>query len=81
MTGLLDGFDDRLNIQGLDRAEVDDLGLNAVFLLKLLSGNQRLADAAGEGDNGKVLSGALDLGLAELWTCVSKITTSDEREK
>lgn len=66
MASLLNGLDDCLNIQGLDGTEVDDLGLNAVLLLKLLGGSQRLADAAGEGDDGEVLAGALDLSLAEL---------------
>lgn len=66
MSSLLDRLDDSLNIKGLDGTEVDDLGLNAVLLLELLGGDQRLTDAAGEGDDGKVLSGTLDLGLAEL---------------
>jgi hypothetical protein len=64
--GLLDGVDDGLEVEGLDGAEVDDLGLNAVLLLESLSGNEGLADAAGEGDDSEVLSGALDLGLADL---------------
>jgi hypothetical protein len=66
VTSLLDRLDDGLNIEGLDGTEVDDLGLDAVLLLELLGGDQRLTDAAGEGDDGKVLSGTLDLGLAEL---------------
>ncbi|KAH0357911.1 hypothetical protein KCU83_g293, partial [Aureobasidium melanogenum] len=66
VASLLDRLDDSLNIKGLDGTEVDDLGLNAVLLLELLGGDQRLTDAAGEGDDGKVLSGTLDLGLAEL---------------
>lgn len=66
MASLLDRLDDSLNIKGLDGTEVDDLSLNAVLLLELLGGDQRLTDAAGEGDDGKVLSGTLDLGLAEL---------------
>lgn len=66
VTGLLDRLDDGLDIEGLDGTEVDDLGLDAVFLLELLSSDQRLANAAGEGDDGEVLAGALDLGLAEL---------------
>jgi hypothetical protein len=66
VSSLLDRLDDSLNIKGLDGTEVDDLGLNAVLLLELLGGDQRLTDAAGEGDDGKVLSGTLDLGLAEL---------------
>lgn len=64
--GLLDGVDDGLEVERLDGAEVDDLSLNAVLLLESLSGDEGLANAAGEGDDGKVLSGALDLGLADL---------------
>lgn len=65
--GLLNGVDDGLEVEGLDGAEVDDLSLNAVLLLESLGGDERLADAAGEGDDGEVLTGTLDLGLAELW--------------
>ena len=65
-TGLLDGVDDSLEVEGLDGAEVDDLSLNAVLLLESLSGDEGLANAAGEGDDGEILSGALDLGLADL---------------
>ena len=64
--GLLDGVDDGLEVERLDRAEVDDLSLNAVLLLESLSGDEGLANAAGEGDDGEILSGALDLGLADL---------------
>ena len=64
--GLLDGVDDGLEVERLDGAEVDDLSLNAVLLLEVLGGDERLADAAGVGDNGEVLAGALDLGLADL---------------
>lgn len=66
MAGLLDALDDGLDVQRLDAAQVDDLGLDAVLLLQLLGGDERLADAAREGDDGEVLAGALDLGLAEL---------------
>ena len=66
VAGLLDALDDGLNVQRLDAAQVDHLGLDAVLLLQLLGGNERLADAAREGDDGEVLAGALDLGLAEL---------------
>jgi len=73
VTSLLDGLDNGLDIKRLDGTEVDDLGLDAVLLLELLGGDQRLTDAAREGDDGKVLSGTLDLGLAELWNRVSKV--------
>lgn len=63
--GLLDGVDDGLEVEGLDGAQVEDLGLDAVLLLEVLGGDQGLADAAGDGDDGQVLAGALDLGLAE----------------
>jgi len=66
VTSLLDRLDDGFDIKGLDGTEVDDLGLDAVLLLELLGGDQRLTDAAREGDDGKVGSGTLDLGLAEL---------------
>lgn len=67
MASLLDGLDNGFDVEGLDGAEVDDFGLDAVFLLELLGSGEGLADAAGEGDDGEVLAGALDLGLAELW--------------
>ena len=67
MAGLLDRLDDGLDVEGLDGAEVDDLGLNAVLLLEGLGGDEGLADAAGEGDDGEVLAGTLDLGLADLF--------------
>ena len=66
VAGLLDGLDDSLDVEGLDGAEVDDLSLNAVLGLELFGGDKGLADAAGEGDDGEVLAGALDLGLSEL---------------
>lgn len=66
VAGLLDRLDDGLDVEGLDGAQVDDLGLDAVLALELLSSNERLADAAGEGDDGEVLAGALNLGLSEL---------------
>lgn len=66
---LLDGVDDGLDVEGLDGAEVDNLSLDAVLLLEGLGGDQGLADAAGEGDDGEVLAGALDLGLADLECC------------
>lgn len=68
MAGLLDALDDGLDVEGLDGAQVDDFGLDAVLALQLLGGDERLADAAGQGDDGEVLSGTLDLGLAELET-------------
>lgn len=66
MARLLDRLDDGLEVERLDGAQVDDLGLDAVALLQLLGGDEGLADAAREGDDGEVLAGALDLGLAEL---------------
>jgi hypothetical protein len=66
VAGLLDGLDDGLDVERLDGAQVDDFGLDAVLLLELLGGDEGLADAAREGDDGEVLAGALDLGLAEL---------------
>lgn len=70
--GLLDGVDDGFEVERLDGAEVDNLSLNAVLLLESLGGDERLADAAGEGDDGEVLSGALDLGLADLWSLLAR---------
>jgi hypothetical protein len=66
VAGLLDRLDDGLDVERLDRAQVDDFGFDAVLGLELFCGNEGLADAAGEGDNGEVLAGALDLGFAEL---------------
>lgn len=66
MTSLLDGLDDGLNVEGLDGAEVDDLNVNTVLGLELLCCNEGLADATGEGDDGEILTLALNLGLAEL---------------
>lgn len=73
VAGLLDRLDDGLDVEGLDGAQVDDFGLDAVFALQLLGGDERLADAAREGDDGEVLAGALDLGLAELGGFVSTL--------
>lgn len=64
--GLLDRVDDGLDVERLDGAEVDDLGLDAVLLFQTLGGDERLTDAAGEGDDGEILARALDLGLTEL---------------
>jgi len=63
--GLLEGGNDGLNIEGLNGAQVDNLSVDTVLLLELGGGGQGLADAARHGDDGKVLSGALDLGLAD----------------
>lgn len=63
---LLDRRHDRLDVERLDAAQVDHLGLDAVLALELLGRDERLADATREGDDGEVLAGALDLGLAEL---------------
>jgi hypothetical protein len=63
---LLYGFDNGLDVEGLDGAQVEDFGFDAVFGLELFSGGERLADAAREGDDGEVLAGALNLGFAEL---------------
>jgi hypothetical protein len=63
---LLYGFDNGLDVERLDGAQVEDFGFNAVFGLELFGGGERLADAAREGYDGEVLAGALDLGLAEL---------------
>lgn len=71
-TGLLDGVDDGLKVERLDGAEVDNLSLNAVLLGEGLSGDEGLADAAGEGDDGKILAGALDLGLADLFMLLAR---------
>lgn len=79
MAGLLYGFDDCLDVEGLDGAQVDDLGLDAVFGLELFGGDERLADAAGEGDDGEVLAGALDLGFAELMLVSGKGQKTCER--
>jgi hypothetical protein len=79
--GLLDGVDDGLEVEGLDGAEVDNLSLNAVLLLESLSGDERLADAAGEGDDGEVLSGALNLGLADLESLLALCLTAATARK
>lgn len=47
MAGLLDRLDNGFNVERLDRAEVDDLGLDSVLLLELLGGDKGLANAAG----------------------------------
>ena len=64
VTGLLEGLHDGLNVERLDGAEVDDFSLNPILALQFLGDGERLADAAGEGDDGQVFSGALNLGLA-----------------
>lgn len=63
--GLLDGLDDRLEVERLDGAQVEHLHLDAVLLLEALGRDQALADTARGGDNGQVLADALDLGLTE----------------
>ena len=63
--GLLDGLDDGLDIEGLDGTQVDNLDLNTVVLLKSIGGGEGLANTARHGDHGQILTGALDLGLAE----------------
>jgi hypothetical protein len=69
VASLLDGFDDGFHVEGLDGSQVDDFGLNAVLGFELFGGDKGLADAAGEGYNGEVFAGALDLGFAELRRC------------
>lgn len=66
MAGFLNRLDNGFDVEGLDGTQVDDFGVDAVLFLELLSGNERLADAAGKGYNGEVCAGALDLGFAEL---------------
>lgn len=66
MAGLLDGFDNRFDVERLDAAEVDDFCFDSVLALEDLGGLEGLSDAAGEGDDGEILSGALDFGFAEL---------------
>jgi len=68
VASLLDGFDNGLEIERLNGTEVDDLDVDTVFGLELLCGDERLADTAGESNDGKVLAGALNLGLSELST-------------
>jgi hypothetical protein len=68
---LLDRLYNGLDVEGLDGAEVDDFGFDAVFGLELFGGDERLADAAREGYDGEVLSGALDLCFSELQEFVS----------
>lgn len=46
MAGLLDRLDNGFDVEGLDGAQVDDFGADAVLFLELLSGNERLANAA-----------------------------------
>jgi hypothetical protein len=65
------GFDNGFDVEGLDGAEVDDFGFDAVFGFELFGGDEGLADAAGEGDDGEVFAGALDFGFAELGGVVS----------
>jgi hypothetical protein len=43
---LLDGFDNGLDVEGLDGAQVEDFGFDAIFGLELFGGGERLADAA-----------------------------------
>lgn len=63
-TSLLERLDNSLNVEGLDGTKVDDLSINTVLLLQLSGSVERLSNTAGESDNGQVLSGALNLGLA-----------------
>lgn len=63
--GLLERLDDGLDIKGLDGSQVDDFGVDAVFLLQLGGGIERKSDAAREGYDGQVLARTLNLGLAD----------------
>lgn len=54
VAGLLDRLDNGLDVERLDGAQVDDLGLDAVLLLQLLGRDQRLAHAPRERDQGDV---------------------------
>jgi len=63
---LFHGCDYGLDVEGLDGAQVDDFGFDAVFGFELFGGDEGLADAAGEGDDGEVFAWALDFGFAEL---------------
>jgi hypothetical protein len=63
---LLDRLYNRRDVERLDGAQVDDFGFDAVFGLELFGGDERLADAAREGYDGEVFSGALDFGFSEL---------------
>jgi hypothetical protein len=76
---LLYGFDNSLDVKGLDGAQVEDFGFNAVFGFELFGGGERLADAAREGYDGEVLAGALDLGFAELGLSVGLIWRAEGR--
>jgi len=66
VTRLLDRLDDGLDVHWFYGAQVEDFNFDAVLLLEFLGGDEGLADAAGEGDDGKVFAGALDLGFSEL---------------
>lgn len=68
---LLHRLDDGLNIQRLDAAKVDDFSLDAILALELLSRDQTLANASGEGDDRQILARALDLRFAKLGYDVS----------
>lgn len=66
MARLLDRLDDGFDVHGLDGAEVDDFGFDAVFLLQVFGDVEGLTDGAGDGDDGEVFAGPLDLGFTEL---------------
>lgn len=63
-TGLLDRLDDGLNVERSDRAEVDDLNLDAL-LGERVGGLDGVADRLGVSDDGDVGSLSLNLALAD----------------
>lgn len=65
VVGLLDGRDDGVDVERADRAEVDDLDLDARLLLESLGGLDRVADGLGVRDDRQVRALPLHLGLAE----------------
>ena len=66
MASLLDAAGDCLDVKWLDGSQVDDLSLDTVLLLQLLSGDDALSDRSGLRDKCDVLPYPLNLGLTDL---------------
>ena len=65
LAGLLHGLDDLGVIKRYQRAEVDDLGAHAVFLLELFDGIHGAIQGGADGDDGDVVAGLNDIRFTE----------------
>lgn len=64
--GLLNTIYDGLEIQGLNRSEINDFGLNTILFLELLSCDNALSNRARMRDYCNIFSWSFYLGLTDL---------------